>query len=88
MEDPSRFPTIECANCGASVSPGVDVYEADAGIDSWPSGSFVRWTCERCGHTKMSAISADVSREELEKLERDAEEEWRSEHQGEDSEPS
>jgi hypothetical protein len=36
----------------------------------------------------MSAISADVTREELEKLERDAEEEWRSEHQGEDYEPS
>jgi len=80
-DDPSRFPTIQCANCGASVSPDVDVYETEVGVDSHPSGSFVRWTCERCGHTRMSAISADVTREELEELEREAEKDWR---QGDD----
>jgi hypothetical protein len=26
-EDPSRFSTIECANCGASVSPDVEVID-------------------------------------------------------------
>jgi RNase P subunit RPR2 len=89
LEDPSRYREIECARCGASVSPTVDVYEDGAyDVDSPFSGSLVRWTCERCGHTKMSPISADVAQEQLVRLEREAEEQWRDEHRIDDSEPS
>jgi RNase P subunit RPR2 len=80
-QDLSNTPALICEECGAVVSPEVIEYVTDTGIDWVPSGTFVAWTCGSCGHTRMSAIFADVTEEELEELERQEEEGWLFEHQ-------
>lgn len=80
-EDTSEYPTLPCDSCGALVPPEVEVYETGFGVDWAPSGSFVKWACKRCGHVRMSPISADVTEEELRELERQEEDFWRLQHQ-------
>lgn len=80
-EDVSDMPALVCDNCGAIVSPEAIEYITYSNI-GWASlGSFVAWTCQNCGHTRMSAISADVPEGELEELERQEESGWLLEHQ-------
>lgn len=78
--DPSKIP-MKCENCGALVLPEIVEYMTDVDVDQGPSGSFLRWMCEVCGHVRMSVISADVSGEQLEQLERQ-EESRQHRHQG------
>lgn len=68
--------SMRCENCGAVVSPEIDEYVTDVYADPEPSGSFLRWTSEKCGHVRISAISAGISGEQIEQLERQEESRW------------
>jgi len=74
-------PPQPCRNCGALVSPEIDVYEEDPDGLGPPLGSYARWTCGRCGHTTIVPLSAYASKEDVEQLEKEADQLWRLEHE-------
>ena len=79
-------PPLPCRHCGTPGLPDVFVQEEDPDGFGPPIGSYAKLKCEKCGRFTILGLSASVTKEEIEQLEREAEEQseelWRLEHEG------